>query len=504
MPDDAVSASRWLSDTAADLVEQHAVRLAEESAVVTAEARPQPLFLKRAVGIVRVSEVGKRKQEKNLLSPDVQRRNIDRICETENLRLVRVFEELNVSAYRRTLDKRPGLGPAVEMVQRGEADVLIVAYFDRFFRKYKVQAEVTELVEDAGGRLLAVDFGEISNKTSAQWLSASFMGLMSEYYSRLTGEKTYPAQVDAVERGIAPWAILPLGYIRGEDRKSHVDDKAKIVVIEAFERREAGASLQGIVEFLHARGYPRSFRSVQKMFHNRFYLGELHFGKLVNPRSHEAIIDGRLFRSVSAMRGDSRGPRDKSPNLLARQGLVFCATCKSKMVAGGQNLRNRPDAPRKRYYDYRCSSVISPHCERRPYILAEILDAYVVDYMKRRLTEARGRYSNHQGFINAEARANEDERIFNAAVQAFDGLGDVAATRAKLLELQAKAEASRQLRDELGATIATPLLTSLADDWDGPDMTLAHQRSALRVFISRIEISPGRGTPAERIRIVEA
>lgn len=464
--------------------------------MVVAE-QPRPLFLKRAVGIVRVSEVGKRAKEEKLLSPGDQRRQIERICDLENLRLVDVFEELNVSGTRELL-KRPGLGPAVAMIEQGDADVLIVAYFDRFFRKLTVQAEVTTRVEDAGGRLLAVDAGEISNKTSSKWLTGNMLGMMAEYYARLTKEKTYQAQIESVARGIPPWAILPLGYRRGDDRRSHVDAGAAGVVRQAFELRESGAALLDVVAFLREQGYPRSFRSVEKMFYNRFYLGELHFGRLVNLASHEAIVDLRLFRSVARMRGAARGPRAGSPTLLARQGLLHCGSCGGKLVAGGQNMTGRPDAPRKRYYDYRCHPAVSAHCPARPYISATVLDGYVVDYVKRELADVQGRWSSDERLVQAEAEVTSKEQQLNAAVAAFDGLGDVVAIRAKLLELQADLEQARERLEELRAAFGTPALASLAD-W--VDMTLAEQRALLRVFIKRIVVVPGRATPERRITI---
>lgn|SRR5215831_2455195 len=462
------------------------------------QARVRPLFLKRAVGIIRVSEVGDREGER-FVSPSDQRRAIERVAETESLRLIDVLEELDVSAYRRTLERRPGLKTAVELIERGEAEVIVACYFDRLFRKLKVQEEVLQRVEDAGGRVLAVDTGEVRTDTAARWLTSTMLGMVSEFVARRTGESTREAKANAVANGIPPWGIMPLGYVaHGADRKIYVDPDAAEVVREAFLLREAGTSLQDITVFLHKKGYPRSFRSTQKMFYNRFYLGELHYGKFVNLHSHEAIIDTRLFRSVAYMRGDPRGPQSHSPILLARQGLAVCGTCNQKMMAGGQNLKGRPDAPRKRYYDYRCAPIPSPRCPRRPYIAAPILDTYVADAVKRRLASAKGRWSSDERLVEAEADAATKERKLNAAVNAFDGLDDVPATRTKLLEMKADYEAARERLNELRAAFGTPALASLAD-WDS--MTLAEQRAVLRAVVRRIIVAPGRGTPAQRVTI---
>ena len=51
------------------------------------------------------------------------------------------------------LSKRPGLLAAIEMIEAGRADQLVVAYFDRLVCSLKVQLEVIERVERAGGEI---------------------------------------------------------------------------------------------------------------------------------------------------------------------------------------------------------------------------------------------------------------------------------------------------------------------------------------------------------------
>ena len=79
--------------------------------------------------------------------------------------LVETIEELDVSRRRAARAKRHGLRRAVEMVEAGDADVLVVAYFDRLVRSLAVQEEVVERVEQAGGAILAVDVGEVRADT---------------------------------------------------------------------------------------------------------------------------------------------------------------------------------------------------------------------------------------------------------------------------------------------------------------------------------------------------
>src|SRR5207237_9392648 len=93
---------------------------------------------RRAVGVVRVSRVGERDGE-SFVSPSEQRERIESACTRDGLTLSDVLEEPNVSGDA-PLERHHGLRRAVERVEAGEADVIVVAYFDRLVRSLTVQA----------------------------------------------------------------------------------------------------------------------------------------------------------------------------------------------------------------------------------------------------------------------------------------------------------------------------------------------------------------------------
>ena len=109
----------------------------------------------RDVVVVRVSEQGGRDEE-NFHSPKAQLAKARLWSEEEGNRVVDAFEEIDVSG-KLPLARRPGLLRAIEMVEAGEADHIVVAYFDRLVRSLKVQLEVIERVELAGGEIYAID-----------------------------------------------------------------------------------------------------------------------------------------------------------------------------------------------------------------------------------------------------------------------------------------------------------------------------------------------------------
>jgi hypothetical protein len=123
----------------------------------------------RDVVVVRVSEQGDREDE-NFHSPRAQLAKAKCWSEDQGNRVVAAFEEIDVSG-KLPLARRPGLLRAIKMVEAGEADHIVVAYFDRLVRSLKVQLEVIERVERAGGEIYAIDHGRLTNGTAATRMS---------------------------------------------------------------------------------------------------------------------------------------------------------------------------------------------------------------------------------------------------------------------------------------------------------------------------------------------
>jgi DNA invertase Pin-like site-specific DNA recombinase len=89
------------------------------------------------VVVVRVSDKGDREDE-HFHSPEVQIAAARRWARDRGERLVASsFPEIDVSG-KLPLSKRPGLLAAIEMIEAGRADQLVVAYFDRLVRSLKV------------------------------------------------------------------------------------------------------------------------------------------------------------------------------------------------------------------------------------------------------------------------------------------------------------------------------------------------------------------------------
>lgn len=446
---------------------------------------------RRAIGIVRVSQTAGREGE-SFRSPSDQADRIAEACERDGLELIETHEELDVSGGTPLAD-RPGLSLAVEAVEDGRAEVVMVAYFDRLVRSLTVQAEVVSRVEAAGGRIVSLDFGEISEDTAARWLSATVVGMMAEYYRRSATERNRANQAKAVASGVPPITNIPPGYRKGPDKRLVIDPHTAPAIAEAFNLRAAGATIKDVRSYLLSAGVERSFHGVQHLLTSRYYLGEIHFGELVNLEAHEAIVDRDTWLAVQQV-AKLRGTRPKSERLLARLGVIRCGTCNSRMVVGTAGRDGT-------FPFYRCPP--TGDCPRRVTISAKAAEEAVSERVREILGDTEGRASAEERHRKAEAEFAHAQAELDAALRMLADFGDEAGAVDRLNELRGIRDEAQAHLEKLGGSRSAVVIRADAD-WDL--LTLAEKRGLIRATIERVTVAPGRprgnrSITAERLTI---
>lgn len=329
----------------------------------------------------------------------------------------------------------------------------------------------------------------MTNGSAGQWLSGTMLGAVAEYARRTAAERSGEAQARAVARGVLPYPNVPPGYVRGEDGVLQVDPVTAPFVATAFVIRAAGAAIWEVRAHLADHGVVRSAHGVQSLLSSRVVLGEIHFGNLVNLTAHEAIVPLSTWQAVQRVRAP-RGPRATSDRLLARLGVLRCASCDSRMVVGTQTQNGRV------YPFYRCASP-REDCSRRVTIGAEMVEQAVADTVRDVLSDAEGRASAERSVDRAIEEREQAQAALDAAFRAFAGFEDEDAARDRLGELRANRDAAQERLDRLGGTTAA-ITISPTSDWSR--LTLAERRALVRATVSRVSVSPGRGIERVAIR----
>jgi DNA invertase Pin-like site-specific DNA recombinase len=444
--------------------------------------------IRRAIGIVRVSVVGGREGE-SFASPAEQRDRIEAACKAEGIRLTAVHEEMDVSGGR-PLAGRDGLRAAIEAVEAGKAEVVIAAYLDRLCRSLDVQRQLIERVEAAGGEVRALDVGAVSHKTATTKLSATLLGAFAEYQRDRARENARASHARAIARGVPPWPNIIPGYRRGPDEVLVPYPPEVGAVREAFRMRAKGAPIAKVREYLAGQGIERSEHGVTSLVESRVVLGELVFGELSNPVAHEAIVDRDTWKRAQEATVP-RGRMAPSSALLARLGVLRCGECGGRMTVG----TNRNGI----YPAYRCPGKSEADCPARFSISATFAEQAIVAATRAAIADIEGRADGQANRRQAEADLASAESALEAAVSAFDGLGDLQVAKDKLASLRASVDEARERLERLG-TADVAIRINGAEEWD--KLTPDEQRELIRATIKTAVVGPGRG--AERITITSA
>ena len=96
---------------------------------------------------------------------------------------------LTDTASGTSMRKRPGLDAALAMIERGDADALVVAKVDRLSRSLLDFAGIVERSRKQDWQLVALDLG-VDTTTPQGEMLASVLAVFAQFERRLIGERT--------------------------------------------------------------------------------------------------------------------------------------------------------------------------------------------------------------------------------------------------------------------------------------------------------------------------
>jgi DNA invertase Pin-like site-specific DNA recombinase len=434
-------------------------------------------------GYIRVSQVAGREGE-SFISPDVQRDEIEGWVAHHGPRLGEVFEELNQSGGR---DDRPKLMRAIERVECGESNGLIVAKLDRFGRSLLDGLRAIQRIEEAGGTFVSVQDG-LDLTTPTGKLVLQILLSISEWELARIKANWEVAIERAIARGVYT-SQVPIGYRRGPGGRLQVDPGRGAIVREIFAQRISGKSRREIAEGLNelglktATGGPFNDGGIAVILANPAYRGEARKRKYRNPAAHQPLVDPATWQKCQVL---DRAPRRRLESLLA--GIIRCGSCGRMMAA------QRPSGVAMvRFNVYRCGSE-KGQCSAPAHARGEELDPLIEEFVFKhcRIAARKGdaaalrRCEQAVAAAEAELAAYRDEPLVLSTI-GVESFAAGLACRHQLLE-------ERQLELTQARRAATPAridLEALEKSW--PALSWDERREALRDVIDLVVVEPGRG-----------
>lgn len=204
----------------------------------------------RAVGYIRVSTD---KQADHGISLDAQRAKLEAYAALYELTLVDIIVDAGVSA--KTLE-RPGLQRALAMLDKGQANALLVAKLDRLTRSVK---DLGTLVEDyfSSDKIILLSVADsIDTRTAAGRLVLNVLGSVAQWERETIGERTTEALDHKRTKGEKLGGDVPYGFTLAADGKTLVADVAEQALLAAIrEARQRGLSQRSVVAELTRKGF---------------------------------------------------------------------------------------------------------------------------------------------------------------------------------------------------------------------------------------------------------
>jgi DNA invertase Pin-like site-specific DNA recombinase len=441
-------------------------------------------------GYVRVSTVRDRGGE-SFISPEVQRAQIEGWIGLNGMRVGRVFEELNESGGRAD---RPKLLEAIERVERGESDGIVVAKLDRFGRSLIDGLAKIERISQAGGLFASVQDGlDLSTPTGK--LVLRIMLSMAEWELDRIRDNWLVAVRRAVDRGIHPGPHTPLGYLRAPGGRLEPDPIAAPLIARIYGQRAAGASAATCADTLNdsglltARGSARFTGSiVARLLKNRVYLGEARSGGHMNREAHPPLVDLATWQRAQA---PNRKWTAASAGLLT--GFLRCGTCRMKLAVYRKTPTARPA--------YACPVHNGAgRCPDPVRVMAEEVDPLVEEMLLRAARRgpdhrAARRVERASGALTAAEAALEIAREDRGSVPSADGRARSGLMAAAAAEVERLALALADAR----AAAAVPAEPAQDHEAAWPTLTLAERRDKVGVFFDCAFVVAGAGPVRERL-----
>lgn len=200
----------------------------------------------KVVGYIRVSTD---KQADSGISLDAQKTKIRQYAELYDLDLVAIIEDAGVSA--KSLD-RAGLRSALSMLEKGQADALLVVKLDRLTRSVRDLGELVERYFASRFSLLSLS-DSIDTRTAAGRLVLNVLTSVAQWEREATGERTRDAMAHKKAKGEFTGGQAPYGFSNENGVLVRNEAEQGVLAVVA-ELKAAGLSLRGIVAELDRAG----------------------------------------------------------------------------------------------------------------------------------------------------------------------------------------------------------------------------------------------------------
>ena len=272
-------------------------------------------------------------EDKQMLSLDSQRAELERLAEREGLEIVDVLTESRSAKE----PGRPIFGSMMFRIMSGEADAILCWKIDRLTRNPVDGGQIQWLLQK--GLIKSIRTFERSYSPADNVLLMSIEQAMATQYIRELSMNVKRGNRAKLEKGEWP-SYAPFGYKNDKVNKTIVVDENRAPYIRrAFELYATGGyGLNQIVEILYDEGF-RSKKGtkvhknqIHHFLNNKFYLGLMNRQGKIYQGNHEPLVSKTTFDRVQeVLHGRLRPCMQK--HFYSARGFLKCDLCGCMITA---------------------------------------------------------------------------------------------------------------------------------------------------------------------------
>ena len=322
--------------------------------------------------------------------------------------------------YSGTSMERPGMQRLLKEVKDNQIGCVIVKDMSRFSRDYiELGTYMNQIFPFMGVRFIAVNdhYDSRDHAGSTTPIDTAFQTLLYDLYSKDISVKVKASVENKCAGGEYVFGQVPFGYEKDKELKNTVvvNEKEAEIVRCIFALALDGNGSTQIARILNEKGIPTKTQmrhperagksgrmqawdnvSVRAVLNNRFYLGEMAYGKSkrkfvgskggiavpvedwkVIPGHHEPLVSPEDYEKVCLFRKGADTARKGEKNPLV--GKLFCGGC-------GYSMTYKPIRGKNKYRRFECRkhAVLQiPEC--CTYFPADLLEETVLTMLSREL-----------------------------------------------------------------------------------------------------------------------
>lgn len=305
----------------------------------------------------------------------------DFIRQDEELRKYEVREFCD-DGWSGTGMDRPGMNQLLAEVKKNRIQCIIVKDMSRFSRDYiEMGTYLNQIFPFMGVRFIALGdrYDSREDNGNAIGLDTAFKTLLYDLYSKDISVKIKVSFENKCANGEYVFGQVPFGYMKSpvEKNKVIVNKKEADIVRHIFSLAVLPKSSTQIARQLCEEGIPTimqirrpdkyaedgkahawSAQAVRKILNNRFYLGEMTYGRRTSeavgskrmktlPKEewkviaghHEALVTPEIYEQISVFRSDNSTKRKREKHPLT--GKLYCGGCRYAMIYKPLRGKNR-------------------------------------------------------------------------------------------------------------------------------------------------------------------